>query len=232
MFKNLFKIEKLKITAYNDRERNIEDNTFEAMFNPESYSLRYETVFQEIQGLNTSGREAKYSLSKPNKLSLKIILDDSGVTDFGAVMLPGLCKDKDVYKQVRKFLKLTYTMDGQIHEPRYLKIEWGDLVFSCRLESVDVKYTMFDRTGKPIRAELDTSFIGDIEDSERIKKEQKESPDLTHVRTIKSDDTIPMMTKRIYGNQSLYIQVALANGLNNFRKLKPGSSLNFPPIKK
>ena len=53
------------------------------MFNPESYSLKYENVFQTDQGMNTSGRMVKYSLSKPQKLSLKLILDNTGVTSMG-----------------------------------------------------------------------------------------------------------------------------------------------------
>ncbi|MFK0733591.1 MAG: hypothetical protein ACIWVG_20945, partial [Gloeotrichia echinulata HAB0833] len=178
MVKNPFKLEKLKIHIYGNRLRiGLPQQTFEVMFNPESYSLKYENVYGKNQGINTSGRSAKYYLSKPAQLSLKLILDDTGVADYGLYGLAGaslvgkIAGKKDVYKQVNRFLQLTTYMDGKLHEPKLLQIEWGDLVFDCRLESVDIKYTLFNRSGRPIRAELDSLFIGDIQDSKRIKKE-------------------------------------------------------------
>ncbi|MEH1993124.1 CIS tube protein [Nostoc sp.] len=238
MLRNPFKLEKLKILVYPDEKRiNSPQATFEAMFNPESYSLKYENVYQKYQGVNTSGRTAKYSLSKPQKLSLKLILDDTGVADYGlsgfatAAFLGKLKGTKDIYKQVNRFLQLTTYMDGKSHEPKFLKIEWGDLNFDCRLESVDVNYTLFNRSGQPIRAELETVFIGDIQDSKRIKQENKNSPDLSHAKTVKSGDKLPLMAQEIYGNSAYYIQLSRANNLNNFRKLKTGTTIKLPPIK-
>ncbi|MEH1945269.1 MAG: hypothetical protein V7L01_34335 [Nostoc sp.] len=238
MLRNPFKLEKLKILVYGNRLRfGLPQDTFEAMFNPESYSLRYENVYQKYQGVNTSGRTAKYSLSKPQKLSLKLILDDTGVADYGlsgfatAAFVGKLKGTKDIYKQVNRFLQLTTYMDGKSHEPKFLKIEWGDLIFDCRLESVDVNYTLFNRSGQPIRAELETVFIGDIQNSKRIKQENKNSPDLSHSRTVKGGDKLPLMAQEIYGNSAYYIQLARTNNLNNFRKLKTGTNIKLPPIK-
>ncbi|NEO00305.1 MAG: hypothetical protein F6K50_34060 [Moorea sp. SIO3I7] len=239
MLKNPFKLEKLKIRVYKDGKRTGKgEDTLEVMFNPESYSLQYGNVYQKKQGLNTSGREAKYTLSKPEELSLKLILDDTGVADdggfgfAGASLVGNLLGTRDVDKQVDRFLKLTTFMDGKIHEPKYLRIEWGNLTFDCRLQSVNVKYTLFNRSGKPIRAELDTVFIEDIKDSKRIAQEKKSSPDLTHTRTIKAGDKLPVMAQEIYGESAYYIQLARANNLNNFRKLKTGTTINLPPIEK
>lgn len=230
MQKNLFKLEKLKIRAYKDAARTGPGEEFVVMFNPESYSLKYENKYQERQGVNTSGRQARYSMNKPGKLALKLILDDSGAIDLGTLGLSA--KDRDVYKRVHKFLELTSYMDGEIHEPKYLKLEWGDLIFDCRLESVNVTYSMFNRAGRPIRAELDAAFVGDVEDSRRIREENKESPDLTRVRTVKNGDRLPLMAGRMYGDPAYYIQVAVANKLNNFRRLRPGDVVFFPPVEK
>ncbi len=229
------KLEKLKIHVYKDKKRDSKPNTFEAMFNPESYSLKYENVYQGFQGINTSGREAKYSLTKPEELSLKLILDDTGVQGYFGLAMAALVSNvvglNDVYKQVQRFLKLTCYMDGDIHEPKYLKVQWGDLIFDCRLKSVEVNYTLFNRRGQPLRAELDTVFSGSIENSKRVKKEGKNSPDLTHTRTVKAGDKLHLMAQEIYGDPSYYIQLARANNLNNLRKLKIGTNIKLPPIK-
>ncbi len=241
MLKNSFKLEKLNILAYKEiiHENKVikgeSIGTFEAMFNPESYSLKYENVYQKYQGINTTGRRARYSLSKPQNLSLKLILDDTGVADYGDLGLATASlvgSTKDIYQQVNHFLKLTTEMNGDIHQPNFLEIRWGNLTFDCRLQSVEVNYTLFNRSGKPIRAELNTVFIEDIPDEKRIKQEKKTSPDLSHSRTIKSGNKLPLMAQEIYGDSAYYIQLARANNLNNFRKLKTGKTIKFPPIKK
>jgi hypothetical protein len=222
---NLFKLEKLKIHVYGNRKRiGLPQNTFKVMFNPESYAYSYENVYAGRQGLNTSGNSAKYALSKPEELALTLVIDGTGVSDLA------LAGKKDVYKEVQQFLELTAYMDGDIHEPRFLRIEWGDLNFKCRLKSVEVTYTLFDRSGIPLRAELATCFVGDLEDAERLKKENKSSPDLTHVRLVKAHDTLPLLCEEIYGAPHYYLQVAVANKLDDFRNIRPGQELFFPPL--
>lgn len=233
-------LEKLKIKAYRHKNRDSinELGTFKAMFNPESYSLTYENYHSIYQGINTSGREAKFSNSKNEKLSLKLILDNTGVADYDALgfgtfaLAQKFSGTTDVYHQITRFLKLTKYINGEIHQPNFLKVEWGDLIFDCKLESVEINYTLFNRSGQPLRAELNTVFIGDIEDSKRIKKENKRSPDLTHLKTVKAGDKLPLMAQEVYNNPAYYIQLAQANNLNNFRKLKTGTTINLPPIKK
>ena len=226
---NLSKLEKLKISAHPTPKRKKVDGVFEAMFNPETYSLSYKNVYDQKQGINTSGRTAKYAMSKPTVLSLTLVLDGTGVDVYGLSILG---KPTDVYKRVQEFLELTSHMDGDIHEPKHLTVSWGDLTFKCRLDSVDVRYSLFDSSGVPLRAELTTVFFGDIEQSERIKNEGKSSPDLTHSRIVGAEDLLPVMCEKIYGSPHYYIQVAKANNLRDFRNLKPGQEIFFPPIEK
>ncbi len=226
---NFFKLEKLTIVSHKKEERKGLGEKFVVMFNPESYSHSYQNVYDNKQGINTSGRKAKYAMSMPEKLNLKIILDGSGVTTFGLTSIMGLGRD-DVYKQVQEFMKITSYMDGEIHEPKYLTLKWGDLLFKCRLGSVQVNYSLFDRNGIPLRAELDTEFFGDLEISERLKKENKNSPDLTHYRVVGAHDRLPLMCEKIYGSAQYYLLVAKANHLDDFRNLTPGQEIYFPPI--
>ncbi|GAA4276746.1 CIS tube protein [Aquimarina mytili] len=223
-------LEKLTIYSFTDATRVKKLGSFEAMFNPESYSLSYQNTYSRKQGINTTGSEAKYGFSKPEKLSLKLILDGNKVdTHFG---IRNLFDRNDVSKKVQKFLELTSKMDGDIHQPPYLILLWGDLYFKCRLSSVNINYTQFTGSGIPLRAELDTEFFGDLETVERLKKEGKNSPDLTHYRIVGAHDRLPLMCKQIYGSAQYYPWVAKANNLDNFRNLQPGQRIYFPPIEK
>ncbi len=224
-------LEKLSIKSFKEADReNGFLGSFEAMFNPESYSLSYQNMYSRKQGINTTGSQAKYGFSKPERLSFKLILDGNNVdTHFG---IRNLFDRNDVSKKVQKFLELTTKMNGDIHQPPYLVLRWGDLLFNCRLNTVNINYTQFTGSGIPLRAELDTEFFGDLETVERLKKEGKNSPDLTHYRIVGAHDRLPLMCKQIYGSAQYYPWVAKANNLDNFRNLQPGQRIYFPPIEK
>lgn len=233
--KNLFKLEKLKINVYGNRLRiGLPQDTFTVMFNPASVSMRHENVFHKLQGINTSGRRAMYSHSRSDQLKLELVLDGTGVTDFGLASLVGL-GSKSVADQIDDFLKLCFHMDGEIHEPKFLKIQWGEGVlkdFDCRLQSVDISYTSFDRNGAPLRATLETTFVEDPEPSKRVRQEGKNSPDLSHTRIVKSGDTLPLLSQEIYGSSEHYLRLAQVNDLDDFRNLTPGQEIIFPPLEK
>ena len=236
--KGLSKLAKLTIKAYKDVDRKSSVGSFEALYNPTSISQKYEIAYGKKQALASTGISAKYMWSKPRELKLDLILDGTNVQNMGITLLK---PQKTVTERVNEFLDLTYRMDGNSHEPSYLTVEWGELdwgeqykanVFSCRLASVDITYTSFNRDGSPLRAKLDVLLISDIEVMKRKREEKTSSPDLTHHRTVKSGDTLPLLTKEIYGTSKYYLRVAQANNLDDFRNLIPGQELIFPPLEK
>lgn len=228
---NLFKLEKLKVKAYRQVGRSQADwiGTFEAMFNPESFKRSYEIVYGRGQGVGSTDQTATYSQNRPSDLNLGLVLDGTGAHQMGVVQLGGM---KTVHQRVEEFLDLTFKMNGDIHEPNYLRVEWGELNFPCRLGNVDVTYTSFDRDGKALRAELDVTLISDTEVEKRLREENRNSPDLTHTRVVRSGDTLPLLSKEIYGSSEHYLYVAVKNGLDDFRNLTPGLEIFFPPLEK
>ncbi|MBN2238798.1 MAG: hypothetical protein JW712_03410 [Dehalococcoidales bacterium] len=224
-----FKLQKLKILAYDKPERvgtPGTDDTFEAMFNPTSYSLTYKNDICIYKSADSIGSESRFSQSEPSELSITLLLDKTGATSFGVERLLG---STDISTDVQKFLKITRDVDPDMHEPKYLKVTWGTLEFDCRLASVEIKYTLFSRSGNPLRAELAVRFQSD---TRPIDQSNKNSADLTRVSTVNGSDTLPLLAAKMYDDPLYYMQIAMANGLNNFRKLEPGRSLVFPPLKK
>lgn len=235
MFKYL---EKLKIEPYKDANRKQPEGgffpkAFEAMFNPETYKHTFKNEYYVDQGMNSTGVELQYSRSQPQVLDIKLLLDGTGIQDLGAERLLKMVfqrKKTSVTEQVKLFLELCVEYKGTIHQPPFLLLTWGELALKCRLVKVDITYTLFDNSGKPLRAELDCQFKGDIPIKEQIKSKNASSPDLTHFRTVNAGDTLPLMAEDIYGSPDYYIHVAKVNKLVNLRNLKPGQELVFPPI--
>lgn len=227
---NSFKLEKLKIKAFSDAERTAPvGEPFEAMFNPDSLKESYALEYGAGQGLNSSDQSAVYIRSKPSDLNIKLLLDGTNVHAMGIERLGG---QPTVQKRVTEFLQLTFRMNGDIHEPNYLLVEWGDLSLSCRMASVDVTYTSFARDGTALRAELNVTLHSDVDVNKRLRQENKNSPDLSHTRLVRSGDTLPLLTQEIYGSSAHYLFVAAHNRLDDFRNLVPGQQLLFPPLPK
>ena len=229
-----FKLEKLKILAFTDRERTspAQPREFVAMFNPETLKQRYAVVYTEPAGIGASDDRSVYSRSEPSDLDLELHLDGTGVTD--SVVLPPGPAAKTVAERVEEFLAVAYYVEGEIHRPNFLQVQWGDLWtdggFNCRLLSVDITYTRFQRDGKPLRAQLDVKLRSDTDYEDQVRKINPQSPDLTHRHVVRAGETLPQLTARMYGDAAHVAFVARENGLDSLRSVTPGTELFFPPL--
>lgn len=228
---NLFKLEKLRIEAYADAKRRPPAaDSMEAMFNPTSYKRSHAVTYEspKRQALNTPGKPARYAYTPPGDVSLLLVLDGTGVGSNGPLTVP--FGGRSVKKDIATFEKLCLKMNGDIHQPNFLVIRWGDFAFPGRLKTLEITYTLFDESGDPLRAELAVVFIEDKTAATVFREAGKNSPDVTHVRVVRAGDTLPLLCKEIYGSSAHYLRVARDNGLDDFRNLTPGRSLTFAPL--
>ncbi|QMU64744.1 MAG: hypothetical protein GKR88_10895 [Flavobacteriaceae bacterium] len=222
-----FKLEKLKIELYKRRERTISDKlsaSFEAFFNPETLSQTIQNNLNGKPGFSGASSEMEFMNTQPRTLQFKLLMDRTALGGTSSFT------PKSLHDEVEDFIKNAVYINGVIHEPAFLKVIWGNYSLDCRVSNVSVQYTLFDRSGNAIRAELDVSFVEDIKENTKQAELKLSSPDLTHIRTVRKGDTLPMMVKEIYGDQKYYIQVAKYNKINNFRQLQPGTKISFPPL--
>ncbi len=213
---------KFKIEAFQEEDYSGSPvDTFELMFNPNNYSRKYEVEYHERQGAGDTGSPQIYGKIKPQEYNFEFLFDGTGT----------VAEKVDVHQKIQHFLEVAGKNDGDIHRPRYLKLNWGSLLVKCVLKSAEVSYTLFNPDGSPLRAKLRAAFSENIEDTLRVAEEGNNSPDLTHQRQVKEGDTLPLMVHRIYRDPAYYLEVAAANGLRNFRRLERGQGLIFPPLK-
>ncbi|MFZ3088484.1 MAG: hypothetical protein WA123_10520 [Methylotenera sp.] len=225
-------VEKMLILAFTDSkkaEMPSKDKayaSFEALINPETYTLDYKLKFsKEGQGQGSSGKQLKYEYTEPEEMTFEFLFDNTGIID-------GKPRDS-VVEDIKKFKQVLLEYKGDSHEPPHLALVWGEnSIFKGRATEVSLTYKLFKPDGTPIRAVAKVKFKSSIEELKRAAKEDKKSPDLTHIRKIKAGDTLPLMCYEIYGDPKYYLSVAAANHLNNFRTLTPGMDIVFPPIEK
>ena len=225
------KLEKMLILAFEnseDAERGGKPEakeSFEALINPETYTLEYKVKTSDGQGQGTSGAQVKFEYTLPEELSFEFLFDNTGIID-------GRPNKDGVFDEVNRFRLMLTGYQGKSHEPYHLKLVWGALVFTGRAIELSITHKLFNPDGQPIRSVAKVRFKKSIEEKKRAAKENKSSVDLTQQRKVKAGDTLPLMCYRIYGDPKFYLSVAEINGLGNFRSLKPGTNLVFPPLEK
>ncbi|NJM39052.1 MAG: LysM peptidoglycan-binding domain-containing protein [Akkermansiaceae bacterium] len=229
---SLGQLEKMEITAFSDAEftEEVADGKFITQVNPEKVSLKYEIESPEDQAQGTSATEATFGKIKPQELSFEFMFDATGAIPNPDGSSP--INDDGVFEKVKHFLSVVYEYNGEEHKPNNVQIAWGRLLFKCVLKSVNIDYRLFRPDGTPLRAVASAAFTGSVEERLRVAIDAPASPDITHTRSVRDGETLLQLTQEIYGHSRYYLEVARANRLTNFRKLKTGQIISFPPIAK
>ena len=216
-------LDKMAIVAYaDDSYSGSGDQTCTVKINPASYTHNHQVKYDNSTAQGSPGTTLKFKGIPPETISFDIYFDASGVIDSTIV---------DVKTQLDEFKEVCFDYNGTIHEPNYLIISWGSLVFKCKLTSLDVSYTLFKSDGNPLRAKASVKFEEAIDSSLIAAEAAPESPDLTHLVIVREGDSLPLLCKNAYDDESYYIEVAKHNKLVNYRNLIPGTELYLPPIK-
>jgi len=216
---------KLKIIPYKDKNYSSKSGTeFEALINPANYSHNFTIEYNDSKSIGDTSSTPKFEKYSPETISFKIVVDNTGVVSTKST--------KDVNKQIADLKKTVYSFNGSIHEPNFVQVVWGGMIFNGRLTSMKVDYVLFKPNGIPLRANVDISFKRFTSSDVKAKKAKKSSPDLSHFITVKAGDTLPNLCNEIYKNSLYCADVAKINKLKSFRNLEPGTQLLFPPIEK
>lgn len=211
---------------------------FVAMYNPASFS---KTNNQELAPkINSDGTQGplEFKQSTNESITIEIFLDATGASPGGGFVGSALSKASKtlggVDVLVAAFFATTKLPNPKTHQPNFLRIIWGaGLFFECQLASATVTYKLFGRDGRPLRASISATFTEFATASFLAKiKNFFSTPDLTKTYVVKAGDTLPNLARQEYEDESFYLQIAEANDLKNYRKLTPGQTLIFPPIKK
>lgn len=242
----LGQLKKMTLTAYADigfatKIPGIDPYT--VLINPETYSLSYSQQVNDTSAQGNSMPSISYNRGNTQTMNFKFLFDGTGVIKTGdggllsglasGLAIPGVnATTLDVATELGKFKKVVYDFYGDTHQQPYVQIQWGLLLYNCVLTNMNITFKLFKPDGTPLRAEADCTFTSAIDEEKLNALMDKQSPDLTHIRTVKEGDTLSLMCYREYGDSKYYYQVAQFNNLIDFKNLIPGTKLLFPPVTK
>lgn len=228
---------KLQIRSFGERSFSASsedtDREFCTPINPETFSQTYKVNADTQQGHGNQATETKYKSTAPEELRLEFILDGTlTVENYGGERAEEFMS-KTVHEQLADLKRCVYDMDGTIHRPRFLIVQWGtELSFKSVLSNLELNYTLFEPDGSPLRIKVNATFLAHKSREEIAAEARKTSPDLTHYRQVKQDDRLDLMTYKIYNDSKYFMQAAKVNRLITLRRIKPGKELYFPPFDK
>ena len=193
---------------------------FTVPINPSNFTRNFEIIYNNQRAMGTPVMQPKYSSSGEKKIDFEIVIDGTGVVT-----------SESVDSQMKRLTSVVYKMVGKNHEPNTVMLVWGDFKFCGKLTCMSVECTMFKPDGSLLRVKVKLEFIQYIGPKEAANDANLNSPDLTHSVEVKAGDSLPLLCYRIYKDSAYYLEVARINGLSNFRKLQPGTRLQFPPLR-
>lgn len=192
-----------------------------AMFNPETFSVASRVAYDRTPVPGSIGTELKFRNIETQTYNFEFLIDGTGASG----------EKRDVFAEILLF-KYTVGYYGEIHRPHYLILNWGTFIANCVLQSMNIKYELFNSSGIPLRARIQATFLEHVESRLESLLANRSSPDLIHERIVKEGDTLPLLSYQVYGDSSYYLEIARINHLDDFRNLRVGDRLIFPPIDK
>lgn len=203
-------------------------------FNPSEYRISDRTTFSQRERNRKDDPVVNFNGSPLALLTVKLYFDCDEVTSIQSMVqgtiakVSGDEKGKEITSSIEKITSLT-KIDGDSHQPPPVAFFWGSLQFVGYAENVTVTYTMFDKSGKPLRAVVDLSIRGQNNASEE-RKSPLMSPDRTKARTMTEDNNIWNIAEKEYGDVHEWRRIADANGIMNPLDIPIGKVLKVPSI--
>jgi len=247
-------IDKMRIEVFPSIEYNESEitKTIFVQINPESYSETKQIEYFEDEVIGGSGTINTFKWVGQKSLSFEFLFDSSGVVPPAQIeqgqsdnfpvgkaaieaLKPAVANPFEtpdsIHDKLTEFQEALIKYQGDAHEPRYLRLIWGQLLFECRVSNMQINYTLFRNDGQPIRATVSCDFIQSTSYEEMLNQRNDASPDVTHQLTFKLQDRFSLLAEKVYESNNYYIDAARSNELLSFRDLPVGENLQFPPLK-
>lgn len=206
-------------------------------FNPTEFTLNKTNQLAEIPipGLDTP--LLQFVRGQSEVLTLDLFFD---TTDKGTDSMPvSVTTETDRIYQLIK-------IDPHTHAPPVCAFMWNDKFpgsdvsestgnqkrndFQCVVESVRQRFNLFSPEGIPLRATLTVTLREYKTLDEQLKELNLNSPDKTQGCILRSDETLSSIAARQYLRPTEWRAIAAANGIDDPRRLKPGTFIRVPPL--
>ena len=202
-------------------------------FNPSEYRVTDKSSYSQRSRRKNDEPDVTYNGGVFSTLEVTLIFNrdeftsPKSVIDSAMTMVTGEIKN-DITAAIGKISALT-KIDGNEHMPPKCMFAWGTMFFVGYVENVGVNYTMFDKSGIPLRAMVNLTMQGTAT-LVPARRNPLLSPDRTKARTMTEDSSIWCLAEKEYGDAREWRRIADANDIMNPLDIPVGRVLKVPSI--
>ena len=200
----------------------LDQDPIPVQFNPTEYGIDRGASFAELQvpGLRTP--LLQFVRGEAQMLNLELFVDG---TDKRASQA-----EADTVESRLNALRTFVEIDRDLHAPPVCEFHWGKVRFQGVVTSFKEKYSLFDESGKVLRARVTLTLKSYAAVEVQLREIKNQSPDRTRVRVMREGDTLASISAEVYGDPRLWRVLAEANGITRPRFVAPGTPLTVPAL--
>lgn len=210
-----------KLTILVEKGDGFVEMPLEALYNPNQVALTKAANWCSEPAAGGDTTASQFTYGEPVTLTLDLFFDtyESG---------------ENVTTETDKIYYLTTVeKHGNLHRPPRCKLEWGRYKFGdfeWVVTNLVQTFTLFKSDGTPVRAKLSCSFRQWRSDEVEQRLLNKQSPDVAKTHVVQYGETLASIAAEKYDDPALWRPIAEANGLDNPRRLEPGTALAIPVL--
>jgi hypothetical protein len=190
-------------------------------FNPKTLKLSGGAEWKtEETNLASKGiPKAQFQKQKPRTMSLQLLIDHfelpSGDVTVEVDILWDWTKPRDA-------------VIGAWASTPHLRFQWGARrYFRCYIKSMSVEYTLFSRSGAPLRATVDLTLEETL-DIFPTTNPTSGGPGGERSHRVGAGDTLHSIAQRYYGQPRMWRGIAAFNGVDDPLQVATGTVLGLP----
>jgi len=190
----------------------------ELCFNPSEIEVNKSVPWTRHPVKGTDSPEAQFTQGGEVRTVMELLFDTYET------------RENVVTKYTQKIAKLTEILP-KVKRPPLCTFVWGKFAQKCFLEGYSVRHTMFLDDLTPVRAVMNISLVKYVPAKQAKQAKSNPGPaDRTKRRTVQQGDNLALIAAKEYGEPRRWRPIAVANGIDNPRLLRPGQQLVIPPV--
>lgn len=186
-------------------------------FNPTEYQVAKSNNFAEIAIPGLESPPLQFVRGGAETLSVEFLVDTSDTLE-------------DVRAKYVDRLRGLLRVDSELHAPPILLFVWDRDLFRGVLESLETSYVLFNPEGVPLRAKLNAKLKEYRPAEVQTREMDRRSPDVEKSFTARRGDTLSGIAGALYRDPARWREIAAANGIDDPRRLAPGTELRVPAL--
>ena len=203
------------------------DPAIYVLFNPNEYTLSKDNNFAQaaVPGLGTPLLQFVHGGLRT--LEMELVFDSyEQHTRLGRVANAARTDVRSLTQPVVDLMAI----NPDTHAPPVVLFSWGSLTFTGVLSRANQRFTMFLEDGTPVRARLQITFQEWKSALQEAKETRRQTADYTRLHRLAQGESLSQVANLFYGNPALWRPIAIANQIDDPRRLPAAPLLSIPRL--